>query len=159
MQNTRPNNIKSYEHRSVIPASLKAVRDFHERQEALSELTPYPIFVQVIRDDRVSLTQGELEFRLWFGPIPVRWLAQHESVQNNHDAFGDIMVEGPMALWEHQHILNEKPDGVELVDRVSFAHHSGWRGWLTRLFFDGLPLRFLFYYRHWRTRHIVSKGS
>jgi hypothetical protein len=30
-------------------------------------------------------------------------------------------------------------------------------GLFTRLFFDGLPLRFLFFYRHLRTRMVIGK--
>lgn len=160
MQKTQSENIqtKVFEHRSIMPTTLEAMMNFHAQPEALPKLTPFPIIAQLLRDDRVSLTAGELEFRLWFAFIPVRWLAQHEAVDNEAHAFADRMLEGPMAFWLHQHIFKEVPEGVELIDRITLAHQSGWKGFFTRLFFDGLPLRFLFIYRHLRTRFATRKG-
>lgn len=140
-----------FEHRSVIPATVEDVVAFHDQPGALQKLTPPPIFPQALRDTRTSLTAGELEFRLWFGPIPVRWLARHEPGPIA-TSFTDRMVEGPLAYWVHQHIFEPVPEGVALIDRITLAHKPGLVGLLTRLVFDGLPLRFLFVYRHWRTR-------
>ena len=146
----------TYEKRSVIPATLDALWAFHEDKRALARLTPPPIFVQRLRDEMTSLTSGELEFRLWFGPVPVRWVARHEPGPIA-TSFIDRMVSGPMQSWEHQHILREVPGGVELIDRVTYAHKPGLAGLLTRLVFDGLPLRLLFFYRHLRTRLHVRR--
>ena len=144
---------KGFEHHSVIATTLEAMIAFHEDPQALARLTPPPplMVMQVLRDDRTSLTDGEVEFRLWFGPLPVYWLARHQRGPVE-TSFADVMIEGPMALWEHQHIFREVEGGVELTDRVTLAHKPGWRGLLTRVIFDGLPLRLLFVYRHLRTR-------
>ena len=144
---------KVFEHRSVIATTMDAMIAFHEDPKAIARLTPPPplMFMQLLRDERTSLTAGDLEFRLWFGPFPVRWLARHE-VGPTPTSFIDRMIEGPMALWEHQHIFAEVDGGVELTDRVTLAHKPGLQGLLTRLIFDGLPLRVLFIYRHLRTR-------
>lgn len=141
-----------FEHRSVIPATIGQVMAFHEDPAALKRLTPFPIIVQLHRDDRTSLTDGELEFTLWFGPLPVLWLALHEPGPVA-TSFVDRTLRGPVESWVHQHIFREVPGGVELTDRITIAHRKGglW-GLFTRLFFGGLPLRFLFVYRHLRTR-------
>ena len=88
----------------------------------------------------------------------MRWLVRQDTGPIEDASFSDRMLEGPMAQWEHQHIFQETENGVELVDRISLAHKAGWRGWLTRLLFDGPSLRLLFYFRHWRTRREVIKG-
>jgi ligand-binding SRPBCC domain-containing protein len=146
---------KTFEHRSIIYTTLEAARDFHADPQALSRLTPPPLFIQVLRDERVSLTEGEVEFNLWFGPLPVRWLARHEAGPDD-SSFIDRMLKGPMAAWEHLHSFRPVEGGVELMDRIRLTHPSGWKGVFTRLIFDGLPLRFLFVYRHWRTRRALS---
>jgi len=64
-----------------------------------------------------------------------------------------------MAYWRHEHIFEETPGGAALIDRVTLAHKPGIMGLVTRLIFDGLPLRFLFFYRHWRTRQAVEKRN
>jgi ligand-binding SRPBCC domain-containing protein len=142
---------KVYEKRSVFPTTMERMMAFHQHPRALQRLTPPPIFVQLLRDDRTSFTTGELEFRLWFGPIPIRWLARHEPGPTP-TSFIDRMIDGPMAVWEHQHIFRDVPGGVELTDHVTFAHKPGLPGLFTRLMFDGPPLSFLFFYRHLRTR-------
>jgi ligand-binding SRPBCC domain-containing protein len=152
-----PGSIKIFEHRSVMATTVERMMAFHTEPKAFARLTPPPplMFVQVLRDDRTSLTSGELVFRLWFGFIPVRWVALHEPGPTP-TSFADTMIDGPMAVWEHQHIFREVPNGVELIDHIALAHKSGFTGLLTRLVFDGPPLRLLFVYRHWRTRRSVQ---
>jgi ligand-binding SRPBCC domain-containing protein len=111
--------------------------------------------MQLHRDERRSLTEGDIEFSLWFGPIPIRWIARHEPGPTPH-SFADSQIKGPLAYWRHEHIFNEVEGGVELTDRVTLAHKSGWPGLVTRLAFDGPPLRILFAYRHWRTRRALQ---
>jgi ligand-binding SRPBCC domain-containing protein len=147
---------KTFEHNSVIPTTLAALLAFHTDRQALTRLTPPPLFVKIRRDDRVSLTEGEVDFVLWFGPVPIRWLARHEPGPTP-TSFTDRMIQGPLALWVHQHLFRAVPGGVELTDRITFAHPAGWRGLLTRIFFDGLSLRILFLYRHWRTQAALAE--
>jgi ligand-binding SRPBCC domain-containing protein len=139
-----------------MKTTMERMIKFHEDPKALGILTPPPIFMQSIRDDRTSLTDGELEFNLWFGPIPIRWIARHEPGPTP-TSFMDRQISGPMASWEHQHIFTEVPGGVELHDRITLSHKPGLPGLLTRLMFDGLPLRILFFYRHLRTRLSVTR--
>jgi ligand-binding SRPBCC domain-containing protein len=147
---------KKFQYSSLIPTTLETIMRFHETPDALIMLTPPPLIVKILSDQRVSNTEGTVDFILWFGPIPVRWLARHEAGPIP-TSFIDRMIVGPMAYWEHQHIFRQVAGGVELVDQLTFAHKSGWRGWLTPLLFDGLSLRFLFWYRHWRTKHECRK--
>lgn len=147
------------EFRTVIRAALADVIAFHDQPRALQKLTPPPIFVQMHRDERQGLTAGELEFTLWFGPLPVRWTARHESVAPEY-GFADRMISGPMALWYHRHIFREVPGGVELIDCLQLRHQDrGFWALFTRLFFSRLMLRVLFAYRHLRTRWGVRRAD
>lgn len=146
---------RHFEHRSTMATTLEQVVAFHADSRALSRLSMPPTRIQVLHDDRESLTSGRIAFRLWLGPVPVRWVAEHMPGPTP-SSFTDVMVEGPLARWEHQHIFQQVGDGVVLIDRIAFEHKSGLRGMLTRLVFDGLPLRILFMYRHWRTRKAVE---
>ncbi len=149
-------SLKTFHYRSVIHTSIEAMTRFHDAPNALRVLTPPPLIVQMVRDGRESLTQGEVVFRLWFGPLPVLWHARHEP-GSIPTSFVDRMMAGPMASWQHEHRFRAVDQGVELTDEITFAHKAGWRGILTRLVFDGLPLRFLFWYRHWRTRRALER--
>lgn len=141
----------TFEKRSVMKTTLERMIAFHEAPETMPKLSPPPIFVRVQRDTRTSLTEGELEFTLWFGPIPIKWVAQHQPGPTEN-SFADLMLQGPMAYWRHEHIFEAVEDGVALIDRLTIEHKKGLPGLLTRLMFDGIPLRILFFYRHMRTR-------
>ncbi len=143
---------------SFISTTLEKLTSFHEDPQALAKLTPPPIIMRLHRDERRSISDGEIEFTLWFGLVPIRWIARHEAGPSPH-SFADFQVKGPMAYWRHEHIFTEKPGGVELTDRIVLAHRRGWVGLLTRLFFDGLPLRMLFDYRHRRTKMATQMAT
>ncbi len=136
---------------SFINTTLDRIQKFHEDPRALSKLTPPPVVMSVRRDNRRSITDGDINFTLRFGPFIVPWIARHEPGPTGN-SFADLQVEGPMAYWRHEHIFEPVAGGVELTDRITLAHRPGLPGLLTRLAFDGLPLRILFAYRHWRTR-------
>lgn len=150
-----PANAHVFEKRSVMNTTLEKMWDFHNAPNAFSTLTPPPIFIQVKRNELTSLTEGEVEFNMWFGPIPIRWIVRHEAGPHEH-SFVDRQLKGPMAYWHHQHLFEEVENGVELIDRITIAHKSGLQGIITRLLFDGMPLHFLFFYRHLRTRMSIS---
>jgi ligand-binding SRPBCC domain-containing protein len=152
-----PDNAHVYEKKSVMKTTLADMLAFHSSPRALQILTPPPVFFRVRRDTRTSISAGELEFTLWFGPVPLAWHVQHEAGPTA-DSFADRMLAGPMAYWRHEHIFREVENGVELTDRVTLAHKPGIRGIFTRLMFDGLLLRILFFYRHLRTRHAITTG-
>lgn len=146
---------KVVEYQSLIPVPVERLMAFHADPRALSRLVMPPTVIQVLRDDRESLTAGEIEFNLWLGPLPVRWVARHEAGPTE-TSFTDRMLKGPMSYWVHQHIFEPVEGGARLIDRIALAHKPGWRGWLTRLVFDGLSLRVLFAYRHWKTRRALA---
>lgn len=151
-----PDDARVYEKSTVMNTTIEQMIAFHEDPSALSKLTPPPVFAQLLDDQRRSFSDGDLIFRLWLGPIPVRWHARHQAGPTPA-SFTDVMIAGPMRFWQHDHIFTDLGDGkVRLTDRVTVAHKNGWRGWLTRLVFDGIPLRLLFFYRHLRTRLAVS---
>jgi ligand-binding SRPBCC domain-containing protein len=147
-------SLNLFEHRSVIPAPVERVLAFHAAPDALRQLTMPPTRITIQADRRRSLTEGEIAFTLWLGPIPVRWVAEH-APGPNQTSFTDRMLRGPVAHWEHQHIMQPHPEGTGLIDRIRYAHKPGPRGLLTRLVFGRPALRMLFAYRHWRTRHAV----
>lgn len=146
-----------YEHRSVVPADIESVLSFHRDEWSLSRLTPPPMFVCVRRDARTSLTRGELDFVLWVGPFPIRWLADH-SPGPTRWSFVDRMAAGPLKCWEHEHLFEPAGTGVRITDRVTFAHKPGLAGWWTRMLFSKIFLAALFRFRHARTRQILARS-
>jgi ligand-binding SRPBCC domain-containing protein len=148
--------MKTFEARTVIPATMPQVIAFHQDPRAIKWLSPPPLIMTVQRDTRTSLSAGEIDFTLWFGLLPVHWTARHEPGPIDN-SFRDRMLRGPMKFWLHEHSFRQVENEVELIDHVTYElPNSGFWALFTRLFFDGLPLRFLFFYRHLRTRQLAA---
>lgn len=144
--NPKPTFIHSF----TVNAPLAAVSAFHHDTSVLKKLTPPPLFVQIHRYE--PLAEGsEAEFTLWFGLLPLRWLAVHSDVSAT--GFTDTQVSGPLRSWQHTHRFSPLGNGKTLIsDHVEYAHHSGWRGFLSRLLFSWPGLYLLFTARKWLTR-------
>lgn len=148
-----PTGALVFEHSTVMKTTMEKMIKFHENASPKT-LTPPPIFMTINEDSRTSMTSGDLKFTMWFGPVPIKWHAQHQEGPTP-TSFADLMLEGPLAYWRHEHIFEEVDGGVRLTDRITITHKLGWKGWLTNLFFDGPALKALFFYRHLRTRLAV----
>ena len=153
-----PEKTRVFQKTSVFETTLADIRRFHETPRALASLTPLPIRMKVHRDARRSLIEGEIDFTLQFGPIPIRWTARHEPGPTAN-SFADLQLRGPLAYWRHEHIFAEVAGGIALTDRITLAHRAGFIGLFTRLAFDGPSLRLLFAYRHWRTRRALQASG
>lgn len=142
-----------FNYQFTVPAPLMAVYDFHHETNALKRLMPPPLFVQSHRFD--PLGEGSIaDFTIWFGPLPVRWQAEHSQVGLN--GFTDRQVVGPLAHWQHQHrftAINERT--TQVTEQVVYEYPAG--AWLTPLLFNRPGLTILFTYRQlvtrWALRH------
>ena len=132
--------------RYPVHAPPEIVADFHYRPDALRRLTPPPVIVQA-RGIQPLGEGSHSEFTLWFGPLPVRWLAHHVRV-NRSEGFTDVQEQGPFLQWEHTHAWRaDGPNLTEMTEMVRYEHHPGWKGLLTRLLFAPPMLRLMFAYR------------
>ena len=93
-----PRKSRRFVQSSVIMTTLQEMKRYRADPRALARLTPPPIFMRVLRDDRRSLTEGEIEFTLWFGPLPIRWLARHENGPSP-DSIADVQLRGRAGRW------------------------------------------------------------
>ena len=134
----------------TVNAPLQAVADFHSQTGILKRLTPPPLFVQV--HDFGEMKEGMIaEFTMWFGPVPVRWKAEHVDVSPN--GFTDVQRVGPLATWAHTHSFSaETPATTRVNEHIEYTHPTGVKGILTRLFFGKPGLVGLFIYRKMITR-------
>ena len=147
-----------FDHRFTVRAPLAVVAEFHGDTRALRQLTPPPMFVQLHHFD--PLRDGAVaDFTLWFGPLPIRWVAVHSDVDPQR-GFTDSMQRGPMAHWVHQHRFNALgPDRTEVTDHVEYTYRPGLSGLMGRLFMSPPALAFLFAYRGWATRRACARAA
>lgn len=85
---------------------------------------------------------------MWFGPFPVRWVAQHVQFDAMH-GFTDVQTMRPMLIWELTHSFRAiSEQETEVRDYIEYAHRPGLKHFWTRLLYAPLMLRFLFFSGH-----------
>ena len=146
----------TFDYTFTVPAPLDAVRLFHHDTLALKKLTPPPIFAQI--HDYEPLGEGSrAEFTLWFGPLPLRWLAIHSDVSER--GFTDTQARGPLARWQHTHRFTPvDATHTRISEHIEYAYKPGLWGWFTRLLFGRPGLLGLFTARQWLTRWYLRGG-
>lgn len=148
----------TFEHDFTVNAPLTQVVDFHRDPHILKRLTPPPLILQIHRFE--PLAEGSIaDFTLWFGPLPVRWVALHINVDFPH-SFTDIQRRGPLKFWRHTHSFIPINDNLTRVnDTIEFQHDAGLKGLLSRLLFPKPALKLLFTYRKAVTRWMIESSA
>lgn len=145
MRFERPFNVK---------APIERVAAFHRRSANMAAITPPPIIVQIHHAPEEIQEGTDMEFTLWLGPLPIRWLARMEQV--SRQGFVDRQLKGPFRQWVHDHRFESIDEAnTRVIDSITFALRPhlllGPVGLVLRI---GLP--FLFAFRAWRTRRLLE---
>ena len=69
--------------------------------------------------DRVD-RGSRISYRLRLHGVPMYWETLIAAWEPPH-RFIDVQLHGPYALWQHEHIFQVSPDGVSLIDSVTYA--------------------------------------
>jgi ligand-binding SRPBCC domain-containing protein len=146
-----------YTHEFSVETPLSAVIDFHARSSSMALITPPPIIARIHQAPPVLKDGDVMRFTLWLGPLPLHWTAQIES--HSPSSFIDRQVAGPFASWQHRHTFSARQEGKVIVEDEVTARlksHPFW--WLVGAgMWLGMP--FLFAYRGWKTRKLLSHIS
>ena len=140
----------------TVRAPLAAVAEFHREARTLQRLSPPPLFIQLHRADPPA-EGSAVEFTLWIGPLPVRWVAVYSNVSAMH-GFTDTQQRGPLRRWRHTHRFEAiDPNTTRVSDQIEYEYPRGLAGILTRLLFSSVGLRIVFLYRAWMTRRSLER--
>ena len=146
--------MRQFRHEFQVNAPIERVAEFHSSTEALKLLTPPPLFVKFNHIEPMG-EGSRADFTLWFGPIPIHWIANHTDVHPTY-GFTDTQVEGPFQTWIHRHTFTQMTtDMTKIIDEIE--------GQPSDHFFSGIVSRFmwltlpiLFSYRAQQTRRAVE---
>lgn len=144
-----------YRHKFMVKAPAVVVREFHARSSSMGSITPPPVLVRVHQAPVRLLAGDQMDFTLWLGPLPIRWLACIEEVTAG--GFVDRQVQGPFRRWIHRHAFVQSGDRqTEVQDEVEaeIRPHFFW-GLVGLGMWLSMPL--LFAYRGWKTRQILER--
>lgn len=144
----------TYRHHFQVNAPLSRVAEFHRQSASMAAITPPPMIVKIHQAPDVLAQGDEMDFTIWLGPFPIRWLARIENVSPN--GFTDRQLRGPFNEWVHRHTFSAADDQItEVKDEINLHLSSQPLLWLVGLGMRlGLPV--LFAYRAWKTRKILS---
>lgn len=139
----------------LIEAPVDDVFRFHEREDALTLLSPaFPPVRMVSRTGGID-TGGRVELRVGF----LRWVALHTGFERNR-LFEDRQIEGPFAKWVHRHEFEAAgANQTRLTDRIQYELPGGS---LVNLLFGwtvSLGLRNMFAHRHQVTKQVCERHS
>lgn len=146
-----------YQHTFRVQAPLAAVANFHSYAQSMGAITPPPVVTQLHQAPPHLGEGAEMDFTLWLGPLPVRWIARIEEVSPT--GFVDRQLQGPFRRWLHRHTFVPIDETqTEVVDEIEVEpqSHLFWRliglgMWLN------LPL--LFAYRAWKTKRLLEQRA
>ena len=147
----------NYQHSFHVHAPLADVRQFHRLSASMGAITPPPVIVRVHQAPTVLEDGDEMDFTMWLGPLPVRWLARIEEVTES--SFVDRMIQGPFSSWRHRHsFVTLDAQHTEVHDRVeaTLSPHPFWN-LVGRMMWLNLPV--LFAYRGYKTRRLLEHSS
>jgi ligand-binding SRPBCC domain-containing protein len=142
---------------SLINAPIEVIWEFHERTDILQLLTPPWQPVQIVRREG-GLDVGAIsEFRLFLGPIPIRWVARHIEC-NKPYLFVDEQIEGPMQSWVHRHQLQAENGQTRLSDAIAYELPGGWIAEFLLGWWVNSRLKEMLRYRHQVTKQYCESN-
>ena len=136
----------------LINAPVAEVFRFHQREDALSLLTPSFPPVRMIKPTSGIDIGTRVELRVG----SFRWVALHTAYEKDR-LFVDEQIHGPFAKWVHRHEFEPVGAKTRLTDRIAFELPGG--SLANRLFSwtVSLGLRNMFAHRHRVTKEVCEK--
>lgn len=145
-----------YVKESTIRATPRAVFDFHESPDALTQLIPPWENVRVVESAGSLRPGSRVVLKGRKGIMPMKWVAVHTEYAPPH-LFADKQESGPFSYWYHRHhILDDGRGGTILRDEVEFQPPLGIVGRVLGGWFILRQLEKMFTYRHKTTKRIVE---
>ena len=146
---------------TTLPVTPAVAFAWHARQGALRRLLPPWQTIRVISEqptpgaDSIVANGGRVELSVPAGPFHRRWVARHQDCQPG-ESFTDVMEQGPLARWVHQHRFTAAPQGCTLTDHLDYdlGFPAGLLSGTVRR-----DLTRVFAFRHARTRDDLARHA
>ena len=146
--------MRLFHHEFMVNAPIARVAEFHRSALTIKQLTPPPMIVKF--NQLELLGEGSrADFTLWFGLIPIHWLAVHSTV-DPIESYTDTQVNGPFQTWIHRHSFKRLTDDMtKIIDEIEGqpSNHLFW-GVVSRSMWLTPPISFS--YRARQTRLAVE---
>lgn len=143
-----------------VDAPLAETFDFFSRPENLGKITPPWLAFRMVSDDADMREGLRIEYRVRPLGFPQKWVSEITAYDPPH-RFVDEQLEGPYALWHHEHrfrAVEEGPrgPGTEVTDTVTYALPFGPLGRLAHALLVRRQLESIFRYRKARLPELLG---
>jgi len=141
--------MRKFVKQSVVMAPVEKVFAFHDRPEAIIDLTPPWAGMTLVQPATNGLQIGSrVILKVKMGPFTKTWVAEHTEYELNR-MFADVQREGPFSYWYHRHLFEGKSDNSTLMtDEIEYKLPMGSLGDLCGHGIVENQLRRSFDYRH-----------
>lgn len=132
----------------ILPINKDIAWSFFSNPKNLSTITPPKMGFNILSDLPEIVYRG-LIIQYKVSPllgIKMNWVTEITQAEPPH-FFIDEQRFGPYKFWHHQHIFNEHPNGVEMVDIVHYLLPFGFLGNLFGKRFVEREIEKIFEYR------------
>jgi len=131
-----------------IKASLNEIWEFISAPQNLSKITPESMGFNITSEVPEKMYEG-LIISYTVKPllgIKTTWVTEITHIENKK-YFVDEQRVGPYKMWHHEHILEEKDDGVLMTDIVSYQPPFAFLGAIANRLIIKKKLAQIFSYR------------
>ncbi|MEZ5345599.1 MAG: SRPBCC family protein [Pyrinomonadaceae bacterium] len=133
---------------SEIFASPERVFGFHQMPDAFERLIPPWEDLKIIQKADISEIGSQAIVEQRFLGFPVARIIAEHTKYDPPRIFEDVIVEGPVKHWRHQHIVKEFEDHAKLIDEIEFELPFYFAGSLAASLIVLPKLEKMFEYRH-----------
>lgn len=105
----------------IVPISIEEAWDFFSKPQNLLKVTPKKMNMTILSENLPEMYEGMvISYRVspLFG-IPLPWSSEITTVEQN-SYFVDSMIEGPFAIWHHEHHFKAVEGGTEIRDIINY---------------------------------------
>ncbi len=149
-----------YRKEIILPATPQALWDFHADVQNMPRVLPPGQKLRAIQGDPEPRTGNEFTLHLSLYGVPVKWRIRWKACERP-GLLWDEMVEGPFAVFSHQHIFEPVSDTeTRMIDDVEYALPASRLTWPLAETALRLQMRAMFTTRHQRTlAHFSGKAD
>ncbi len=112
--------VRTVRRRQTIRAPISDVFAFFARAENLESITPPALRFELESQANVVAAGSSIRYRLRLHGIPFGWTTLIANWQPPQ-AFVDVQLRGPYALWEHRHTFEERDGATIMHDAVDYV--------------------------------------
>ena len=103
-----------------VAADLERTFAFFSDASNLERITPGFLGFSILTPRPIVMCRGALiRYRLRLFGVPLQWLTRIEDWQPGR-SFTDVQLQGPYALWVHEHHFSRRDGGTVVHDRVHY---------------------------------------